>query len=180
MESKLTSKNQSVSSEVAELGARSWPKRVGRIALCAALAISAASCSIRGGDIWIGNYEQRVGEFTPYSGGLLIVLFRGDQGDLGVSQILLDYYKNLRRTQSIETAARNTLRFLRGYCDEGDGIYADRCKDATAGDEWEDFRQALVDIDSRPGACLAVTVRSGENWTYRNRSDENCTPNSSW
>jgi len=143
--------------------------------------MGAVNCSIRGGDIWIGDYTERIGEFAPYSGGLLVVLFRSDVRGLGVSQILLDYYKGLRRTgQSIETASKNTLKFIRRYCAEGDGIYADRCISATAADEWDDFRQALVDIDARPGACLAITIRSGENWTFRDRSDENCTADSSW
>ena len=155
-----------------------WARR----ALCAAALVTAMSlgttgCSISGGYIkWTApnHHTYRIGEKAPTVHGFLVVFYRSTGGNhLGVSQFALDHYKAERRHHSVKTATIRTLRWLRGFCSGG---YKSRCRAATADGQWGDFHKALSDIAKRRGACLAVTVRSGYNWTYRNRTDKHCKP----
>ncbi len=150
---------------------------VGLLALCASL-VGASGCSFDESYIRDDN-GKRLGEVTQASGGVLVVLYRSTGGrsyNVATSSALLALYKHYRTTHNIQGASVLTLRFMRRYC--GSGYAGDRCRDATGDDEWSDFRNdSLVPIDHTPGACIAVHVRSGENWTTRSRSDRHCIPN---
>jgi hypothetical protein len=138
-----------------------------------ALGMVGTGCQAISGD-YIEVQGKRIGEWTPTSSGALVVLYRNsDSRSIGVSSIALNMYRDYRaRGHSTGSASILTLRFLRGYC--GSGYVGDRCRDATGDDEYVDFHDALTDIAPTLGGCLAVTFRSGENWTWRNASDENC------
>jgi len=133
---------------------------------------------------YITDSGKNLGEWTQASGGILVVLYHSSAGspdrNVNASEAILALYKNYRRTHNIQGSATLTLRFLRRYCNDGGNAaedYArDRCLDALGDDEWSDFRDdSLVPVD-HSSSCIAVHIRSGENWTTRPSSDRHCQP----
>lgn len=167
-------------------GGSGLPRRVkiglALTALCISM-LGVSGCSWDEG--YITGDGKRLGEWTNADAGILVVLYRSTGGrsyNVASSEAILALYKNYRRTRSMQDSAILTLRFLRRYCNDGgnpaENYARDRCLDALGDDEWSDFRaDSLVPIDHTPGACIAVHIRSGENWTIRTRGDRHCTPN---
>lgn len=147
---------------------------IAAIAVCLSM-VAASGCVINGG--FIENDGLRLGEWAPTSHGLLVTLYRRSEGKaVGVSSVILGIYRQYRAAGQGTTASSIlTLRAMRNYC--GSGYPGDRCRDATADDEAEDFHDALYDMATTSGDCLAVTIRSGENWTIRVAGDVHCVPN---
>jgi hypothetical protein len=145
--------------------------------LCASM-LGASGCSFDEG--YIKDDGKRLGEWTQASAGVLVVLYRSTGGrsyNIATSEALLALYRHYR-SQGFSTGSSSVkvLRFMRGYC--GSGYAGDRCRDATGDDEASDFyNDSLVPIASRAGECIAVHIRSGENWTTRSRTDRHCIPN---
>jgi hypothetical protein len=157
-----------------------WARRsLCAVALVTALSLGTAGCSISGGYItWKApgphGKTYRIGEQANTIHGRLVVLYRSTGGNhLGVSQFVLDKYKQERRHHSVKIATILTMRWLSSYCS---GSTKGVCLRATSDDLWKDFHSALVDVDKRRGACLAVTISYRFNWTYRNRTDTHCRP----
>jgi hypothetical protein len=155
-----------------------WARR----ALCAAalvtvMSLTTTGCSVSGGYVtWKApnGTTFRIGEQANTIHGRLVVLYRSTGGrHLGVSQFLLDKYKQERKHHSVKSASIRTLRWLSGYCG---GSFKGVCLRATSDDRWSDFHSALSDVNRRPGACIAVTVSFRFNWTFRNRTDTHCKP----
>jgi len=160
--------------KIRRLFARRLRVGIAAIAVCVSM-VAASGCIIDGG--FITHDGLRFGEWAPTSHGLLVVLYRRSEGQaVGISSVILGVYRNYRNAGEGTTASSIlTLRFMRNYC--GSGYPGDRCRDATADDEAQDFRDALYDMATTPGDCLAVTIRSGENWTIRVAGDIHCVPN---
>jgi hypothetical protein len=143
-----------------------------------ATALGASGCILTGDYVVSEQLGKRLGEQTATSGGLLVVLYRTDGGrsyNFPTSEVALSVYRNYRTTHNVEGSSVLTLRLMRSYC--GGGYTGDRCRDATADDEWQDFYGSLSTMAGRPGECLAVQVRSGEDWQTRNSTDSHCIPN---
>jgi hypothetical protein len=145
-------------------------------ALALALPVLAfTGCTLHQQYIEDGN-GHRLGEAFTGTAGITIVLYRSTGGhsyNVNTTDALLALYKNYRQTHNIQGASTLTLRFMRRYCN-GD----DRCESATSDGQWSDFRNdSLVPVDHTPGACIAVSVRGGANWTTRSRTDSHCIPN---
>jgi hypothetical protein len=148
-------------------------------ALCASL-VGLSGCEWDEG--YITHDGRRWGEWTQASGGILVVLYRTRQNptrDANSTDSLLALYRHYRQTHNIQGASTLTLRYMRQFCNDGGNPFEDyareRCLAATAADEWSDFRNdSLVPVDNRGGECIAVHVRSGENWTTRGPNDRHC------
>ena len=147
-------------------------------AVCASLlGFSGCSFSDEG---YITHGDARLGEWTYADYGVLVVLYRttgGHSYNFPTTEMILGIYRSYRDQQYSEPyAAMFTLREMRKYCG-GSGYAGDRCRDATGDDEWDDFLyDSLVPVIWRPGECIAVHFRSGENWTTRNSGDTHCIP----
>lgn len=144
-----------------------------------AVAVGASGCVLFGDYVVSEQINKRIGEQTATSGGLLVVLYRTDAGrsyNFATSEFILAVYRNYRNQgHNIEGASVLTLATVQKFC--GGGYVGDRCRAATSGGEWQDFYGSLSTIAARPGECLAVQFRSGEDWQTRNSSDSNCAPN---
>ena len=149
------------------------------VCICAlALALPVlglTGCTLHQEYIEDGN-GHRLGEAFLGVSGITIVLYRSTAGhsyNVDTTDALLALYRNYRQTHNIQGASTLTLRFMRQYCN-GDS----RCTKATGDDQWSDFHDdSLVPIASTPGECIAVSVKSGANWTTRSRTDSHCVPN---
>lgn len=152
-----------------------WRRKILVLSGVAAMALTSAGCSITD-EGYIKYDNVRLGEWTYSDGGALAVLYRrSGSGYVATTDILLAQYRDRRnRGYSIEGASRSTLYWASRYC--SGGYSGDRCRDATSGDEWADFHEALTKIATYSGECLAVFFRSGENWTTRSQSDRHCVP----
>lgn len=129
---------------------------------------------------YIEQGDIRLGEATYADFGALAVLYRTNGGhsyNFPTTAVILKMYGSYRDQRYSEMwASVMTLREMRKWCGD-DGYPSGRCRDATDDAEWEDFfYDSLVPVIWKPGECIAVHFRSGENWTTRSSGDRHCIP----